>query len=233
MSLKLKLLLLAACCYALSGNSQTAIIDIKGYSPSELVLPENIYHLYNGKEYFHYAPSLYQGHPFFDTYSFINGSLEVDGKVFENVPMMYDLVTDQLIVQHFNNFNRIQLFRPDVKRFTLGDIIFVQFNIPGHSGFYQQISNGKIPFYIKRVKRIKDNLEGNRIRLEIEEENRFYILKEGKLAGVRKLKTLLNEMGDYRDEVRQYLKKNKIRKGKELVFTTAIAYYDQISANEN
>src|SRR5687768_18541522 len=58
--------------------------------------------LYNGKEYIGYLPM--EGHPFFSDADLHRGSVVYDGLPFDSVNMQYDLVKDELIIQHFDVF---------------------------------------------------------------------------------------------------------------------------------
>lgn len=227
------------CWHAMPAWSQTLVIDLSDeFTVKDLaVKAREASDLYDGKEYFHYAPSIFQGHPFFLKPEFVNGNVEYKGKLFTNVPLMYDCITDQLVLKHYNDFFRIQLFKDAVSSFTIGNSYFVNLSTTKHKGFYQELHKGKFTIYAKRIKRLKDNLEDKRVRKVVGVEDRFYYLKDGELVLIKNLKALLNEMGDKKGEVKKYVKKyvkkNKSNSNKELQYLLAVSYYDQIAAHEN
>src|SRR5215467_993637 len=57
--------------------------------------------LYNGIGTYDYMPGL-QGHPYFMDSAWKNGSVIYDGLSFKDVPMVYDLVKDEVVILHYN-----------------------------------------------------------------------------------------------------------------------------------
>src|SRR5271154_5846993 len=62
--------------------------------------------LYNGVEYRGYAENRSdKGHAYFINNDWADGTIDYDGSRYENVPLMYDLVTDKVILeQPYNLF---------------------------------------------------------------------------------------------------------------------------------
>jgi len=50
--------------------------------------------LYNGSQYLDYAFKLQRGHPFFNSTEFVKRIIYMDGMVFEDAVMIYDIVKD-------------------------------------------------------------------------------------------------------------------------------------------
>src|SRR5678810_197738 len=82
--------------------------------------------LYNGSEYLEYAYTLQEGHPFFQLPTFVNGNINLDGMMFHDVPMLYDIVKDQLIIQDFQRVYKINLPADRIQQFFLMDHLFVR-----------------------------------------------------------------------------------------------------------
>src|SRR6266513_6107437 len=57
--------------------------------------------LYNGSEYIEYAFTLQEGHPFFGSAAWVNGKIYFDGMIFHEVPILYDIVKDQVVIRDF------------------------------------------------------------------------------------------------------------------------------------
>src|SRR5437762_9179519 len=114
--------------------------------------------LYNGSEYIEYAYTLQEGHPFFQTANFVNGNINLDGMIFHEVPMLYDIFKDQLIIQDFQRVYKINLPADRVQQFFLWGHLFVRLNHsasdPIKTGFYDQLYKGKIALFARREKRI-------------------------------------------------------------------------------
>ncbi len=66
-------------------------------------------HLFNGKEDKGYAYRFDNGTPYFLTNDWSKGSLNYDGKVYENVSLLYDVVSDEVVYLYFDKISRIRL----------------------------------------------------------------------------------------------------------------------------
>jgi len=73
--------------------------------------------VYNGNEYIEYAYSLQEGHPFFKSSVFTKGDIYFDGMMFLGVPMLYDLIKDQVIIRDFHNIYKINLPANKIQQF--------------------------------------------------------------------------------------------------------------------
>jgi hypothetical protein len=190
--------------------------------------------LYNGIEHLGYSIRI-KGHAYFLQKELQSGRVVYDELEFVNVPMLYDLLKDQVIVQHSNGFSKLGLVSEKVKEFTLLNHHFIHLegdslsSSPIITGFYDELYTGKLTVLAKRMKivdeQIKDELEREFLQL-----NYFIIKKEGVYYAVKNYKGLLGILKDKAPAVKQYLRKNRIkfRKGPENAIVKATAYYDSI-----
>lgn len=81
--------------------------------------------LYNGSEYINYAYPIKDGHPFFETAQFNNGTIEYNGVRYEAVPLLYDEIIDEVIIKHVDGVSKIKLNKERVTSFYLLDHQFV------------------------------------------------------------------------------------------------------------
>src|SRR5262245_48884027 len=65
--------------------------------------------LYNGKEYVEYDVFITEGHAFFGSPEFMKGEIQLEQMIFRDVPILYDLIRDQLIVRDIRNVYKIVL----------------------------------------------------------------------------------------------------------------------------
>lgn len=190
--------------------------------------------LYNGIEHMGYSFRI-KGRAYFIQKELTKGSVVYDGLEFANVPIIYDLLKEQVIVQHNNSFSKVGLVSEKVKEFTLHKHHFIRLvidstsNLPITTGFYDEAYKGRLNVLIRRTKwieeTVKDELEREFISLDL-----FYIQKGETYYPVRSYKGLLAVLKDKSKEVKQYLRKNRIkfRKGPENAIVKAAAYYDSI-----
>src|SRR5258708_23904736 len=74
--------------------------------------------LYNGSEYIEYAFTLQEGHPFFESVAYVNGNIDFDGMIFHEVPMLYDIIKDQVVIRDFQKLYKINLPADKIRQFT-------------------------------------------------------------------------------------------------------------------
>ena len=191
--------------------------------------------LYNGIEHQGYSFKI-KGHAYFLQKELSIGTILYDELEFANVPMTYDLLKDQVIVQHSNSFSKVGLVSQKVKEFTLLNHHYIRItvdstsNTPLTTGFYDEVYKGNLNVLIKRTKwieeTVKDELEREFISLDL-----FFIQKGSVYYPVRNYKGLITVLKDRWKEVKQYLRKNKIkyRKGAENAIVKAVVYYDLLN----
>lgn len=191
--------------------------------------------LYNGIEHQGYSFKI-KGHAYFIQKELTTGTIVYDGLEFANVPMIYDLLKDQVVIQHNNSFSKLGLVSQKVKEFTLLNHHYIRItvdstsNTPLITGFYDEVYKGNLNVLIKRTKwieeTVKDELEREFISLDL-----FFIQKGGVYYPVRSYKGLMALLKDRSKEVKQYLRKNRIkyRKGRENAIVKAVVYYDLLN----
>jgi hypothetical protein len=187
--------------------------------------------LYNGKEYIGY-PQM-EGHPFFGDPDLHRGSVFYDGLLFDNVNMQYDLVKDELIIQHFDVFFKIVLISSKVKEFTLSNHHYRRMvkdsvnRLPVSTGYYDFLYEGNITLIAKRTKHI-DELVTDKIVRKIVEKNFYYVIRDSVYYPIRSYKSLLSLFKDKSKEIRQDLRRNhlKFRKNREGAIVRAVKFYD-------
>lgn len=188
--------------------------------------------LYNGVEFLGYSPRI-EGHAYFLNDEWQTGSLIYDGMEYRDVPLLYDIFKDNLVVRHFNNYFRIGLVREKVKEFSLLNHHFIRIeidslsNAPITTGFYDVLYSGRITAIAKRVKIVSETIT-YQLEQKFVQEDQYYIYMDGKYHPIKNSKDLLKVFKERNRDVRQYLSKNRIRykRGPEIAITKAVAYYD-------
>lgn len=191
--------------------------------------------LYNGIEHAGYSFKI-KGHAYFIQKELQTGTVVYDELEFANVRMLYDLLKDQVIVQYLNGFTKLGLISEKVKEFRLFDHHFVRLTAdslsrsPLLTGFYDEVYKGRLNVLVKRGKfieeSIKDELEREFVQLDL-----YFIQKEGVYYQVKNYKGLLTLLKDRSKEIKQYLRKSRIkyRKRAESAIVKAVEYYDSLN----
>jgi hypothetical protein len=191
-------------------------------------------HLYNGTEHKIYQ-SLNDEHPYFISDDWALGSIVYDNEINENVPMMYDLRNDKVVIDHFSSGNRIELVSKKISEFNLHGRHFVTLkpdsvNKEIEEGFYDQLYKGNISIYAKRTKLFEERIQANVLIRSFTEKNRYFLFKDGKYLSVNSKSAALEALSDKRKELKQQMSKSKIRykKEKEKWLVTLAGFYDTL-----
>ena len=232
------------CCFAFFTGFLYAQDTVSASDPRKPAIDTTIalYHqftdkqsrLYNGPEHIPYAPSL-EGHAYFLDKLIHKGTVVYDGMIYNDVKMQYDLIRDNLVIVHFDGFFRMNLVTEKVKEFSFNDHHYVRLErdsangLPFATGFYDKLYSGKLMVLAKRTKRIEETVTDKVIQ-KVTEKNFYYVYNGKEYNHVRSFKSLLSNVKDRSKEVRQYLRKSKIRyrKDRENAIVKAIEYYDSL-----
>jgi len=190
--------------------------------------------IYNGNEYIEYAFTLQEGHPFFKSSVFTNADIYFDGMLFLGVPMLYDLIKDQVVILDFHNQYKINLPANKIQQFILSDHVFVRivhnnFN-EMNTGFYEELYKGKTGLFAKRGKEIIEKRGSNAIDNVVNSTNAYYVMKKDIYYKFKNERSLLKILSDKKKEIQQYLKKNRVRykDDPERAMIMAIEYYNRL-----
>jgi hypothetical protein len=191
--------------------------------------------LYNGIEHLGYAYKI-KGHAYFLQRELSIGTIVYDELEFANVPMIYDLHKDQVIIQYLDAFSKVGLISSKVRSFSLLDHHFIRLQgdsasgSPIITGFYDEIYTGKTEVVVKRGKFIEEIVK-EEVEREFIETTTVFVQKEGKYYAIKTYKTLLTVLKDKAPQVKQYLRKNRIkfRKGPENTILKAVVFYDSLN----
>jgi hypothetical protein len=193
--------------------------------------------LFNGVEYKSF-PEPYEGHPFFESEYIEEGSITYYGEYYQNVPMQYDLVHDELIIEHYDQkgyVGLVKLHQKKISSFALLDHTFVRVGSQAganiRDGFYDLLYDGDVKILSKRKKSIAEDLSQQHLTVSFPIKNSYYLFKENKYYPIRNKGSLLKALKDKRKDLNQFANKNKasFSSNKEYGMIKLAEYYDQIS----
>lgn len=209
---------------------QTAGISAEAASYQEKIRSSG--DLYYGTEHMGYSQRL-QGFAYFLSPDWQKGWVSYKGTVYTEVQMKYDLVADELVVLHPNNFFPVTLYSPSVDSFQLAGETFIyvgKANTAGleRPGFYQKLVTGKLSILAKRSKIIEETTR-TEVEKKIEVRDRFFVLSRGTATPITSEESLLQYTGDQARKIRAYLREKEIRfrKQKEAAIVAAAIFYNQ------
>ncbi len=189
--------------------------------------------LYNGTEHTGYSPNI-KGHAYYFTREWQNGTVHYDGVLYQDVPVLYDMYKDQVIVRHFSDIFTVGLVSPKVTWFTIPAHRFIRVEaLPTENirtGFYEVLFEGKITALARRTKTMSEYI-GNTMEYEFMEHTQYLIKKDSVYHIIRNEGKLLDVLNDQRPAVKQHLRKNRIRfrKTPELAIVKAVEFYETLN----
>lgn len=192
--------------------------------------------LYNGRMYPGYLVKL-RGIPFFKTDKFNNGDLILNGMLYKDLPLMYDIIKDVVILQHYNKVQKIQLPSEDVDRFSFSGHTFTRIekdsalrNVPP-AGFYELMYEGQVQLLAKRKKSLQEVRLDRVVEYEVIEKNRYFIKKGSSYYAVKSPGSVLRVFKDRKKELAKILKAAETdqSKNRESILLFLAREYDKLS----
>lgn len=192
-------------------------------------------HLYTGEAYPKYDAGI-KGDPFFMVTQMQNGDIFYDGSLYKDVPMLYDISRDKIIINRYNGNERIQLLTEKIKYLAFEGHKFENFattegkedNIS--KKLYDVLFNGKATLLVQRIKNIKHGLKAED-PYSFVEEDAFFIRNENNLFVVNNRNDVLPALNDKKNEVKAFIRKNrlKFKKNKEGDLIKTVNYYESLN----
>lgn len=190
--------------------------------------------LYNGRAWRNLYYKI-KGDQFLFSTEFLTGSVTVEGKTFNNLPLKYDIFNDELLAITDHGII-LQLNKEMIDLFTMNyqDQIFNFKKLDADSlnslsGYVNVLYDGGTSLYIKYKKEILLLAVENKYDM-FNQINRIFVEKNGKIFKVNSKGELLKLLGDQKHQVRSFIRSNKIRISRKNPdsFKQVIEYYDKL-----
>jgi hypothetical protein len=189
--------------------------------------------IYNAPLYDRHIPAFTAGDPFLYSDSFSIGTIGYNGLVYTDIPVLYDVVRDELITRTLNGF-AIALIKLKVDSFSYAGHSFI--NLSNDSAadtksYFERLYNGNIQFVAKRKKTVQISSGTLALERRLDVQDRYYLYRDGLLETVKNKNGLLNALKDKKNVLQQFIKHNnlKLKKSFEEDAARVVAYYDQLN----
>jgi hypothetical protein len=192
--------------------------------------------LLSGTEYLNYTPGNTTGNQFFSSNIAQLGNVYYDGLYFSQVPLLYDLKLDQLIVFDVARNINIRLIKERVASFTLAGRRFVRL-VPDPAagqpaGFYDVLVDGSPQLLARHTKKTVEETAQQHLVITYTEASRLFISKDRQLTEITNLKTLLNALPEHKAELQKYARSNNLAFGadaREASAAQLVSYYHTLA----
>jgi hypothetical protein len=194
-------------------------------------------HIYTGYEY--YTPDRnIKGSPYFLADGPIPATLFYDDSYYQNIPALYDLVRDQLIINRLGQNFKISLVGDKLTAFSIHNHEFIRISrdsaggIELPTGFYDKRYAGKTTILVKRKRRLQEVLYYGTTTSEYVDENIYYIITGGQIVQVDSKSAVLDLFKSKKTEIKSFVRKNKLnfKSDFEKTIVAIAAYYDQLTS---
>lgn len=196
-------------------------------------------HLYNGTEYIDYKKPHFEGNQFFVSKAAVRGNIFYDGAWHTGVPLLYDLVTDEVVAPHNSSGLLLKLITSKIDTFQLHGHTFVRLEADSANqevlqpGFYDLLHRGNTQFLVRRSRNMQDKATPTGMEGEFRVDDTFYIRKDGNYYEVNSRRSVYKVFKDRKKQLQQYARSNrlKFRKQREEAILALTRYYDSLSAD--
>ena len=213
-----------------SSNQSSPYNNIKAYYQKEI---GDKSHLYIGKEYAKYKSGI-KGTQFFISTQMQNSAIFYDGTLYEDVPLLYDLVRQEVVINRYDDNTRIKLLNEKIKYFIISGHRFENFafrerNNHNINDFYDIIFDGKADVLVNRIKKVEMTLNPEDPP-KFTERDKIFIQNENNIYTVDKTNSILKALNDKKDMVRTFIRKNKFKfkNNAEEEIVKTVAYYETL-----
>lgn len=184
---------------------------------------------------FEFYDVLSPSNPYFkDSLAFTNGTVNYDGAVYKNVPLLYDLHKQLLVTYLYNGVSKISLFNDHVTEFDVRGHHFINYkpdsvNRKMDAGFYDEIYSGKHRLLVRRIKSRQE--ESLTLKIIFIPKTEYYIKMGDKYIAVNSKGKLLDVFKEKKKELKKYISNANLdfSENKERAILNTVTYYDQIS----
>jgi hypothetical protein len=173
---------------------------------------------------------------FQDTTAFINGSVNYEGVVYNDVPLIYDMYRDMLVSRNYNGFSVFYFLSYRVSNFDLSGHHFIRF-VPDNlnknidEGYYEELYNNKLQILARRGKAILEEKDATPVKYTFYNNFNYFLKLHGTYYNINSQGKLLDALKDKKKELKQYLKTKNIRyqDNPEQNMVLLASYYAQLT----
>jgi hypothetical protein len=197
------------------------------------LFPEN--GLFNGGEYVNYEGTLAGGYPYYGPDRTETGWVYYNGIRYDHLKLLYDVVLDVVAIRSPNDGFSIALQSERLRAFSMEGHLFVRVVKDSvndvRTGFYEILYQGKVQLMRRSTKNIQEYTNNLKVERFVYSDSSYYLVRGDHFFAVNHKKSLLSAMADHRKPVQTYMRKNKLKIGKEKDDTLEkiVAYYDGLT----
>lgn len=192
--------------------------------------------LFNGMEYVDPLDNKKQiGHPYYFNDDWEEGFVYYDGQLYEHVLLRYNILEDNLLIDHAQSHATIKMNIEKIKYFGINKHTFVWLESdPGNTieeGFYDLLYSDKSKVYARRYKTTIDIAEEKVMEVKFVDKIKLFLVRGDKYYTITNKNSALNAFGDFKSQMKKFISQDKInfRSDLEAALIAMTAYYDELN----
>jgi hypothetical protein len=190
--------------------------------------------IYNGSIYLRPIQT-HTGHVYYKSDSLTSGQVVYDGVLYENVPLLYDELKNELVTTDITGLSLVQLIKDKVASFTIYSSTFIHhfagadsLGLKSH-GFFRLLYDGKMKVFQRETKFLRQKIvRENEYNRYIDTQSGYWISSEKGLHRISNYRDLLNVFGNKKKQVQEHLRSKgiKFRQQTEQTLVEAVSFYE-------
>ncbi|MDO3645072.1 hypothetical protein [Mucilaginibacter sp. L3T2-6] len=195
--------------------------------------------VYSGPEYYFYDPHIKGNAYYQDSNGFSKGSVYFDGTLYNNMSLLYDVNTDQLVGLFPNHISKFILHKEKVTAFDYLGSHFINISkdtLPDNTAlepaYYRQLYAGKSEVLARYTKSMQTSTStSNLVEYYFSVKNYFYIRKNNVFHSVSGKGSVLSLFKERKAALRKFIKDNNIdfKDKPEEAMVKVANWYDHLS----
>lgn len=186
--------------------------------------------LFIGKMEPGYSSAAYKNHPYWFEEDFLRGEVMYKGLLYRDVLLRYDVFLQQLVVKTPVKQSNVNVPMLEVESFTMGETAFT-----AHEGeFMAVLYDGSRVRLLERMRiNLKEDTEQTKVQYEFKRQMNFFVLHDGKMTEVGKMRSVLKQFPELEKELKRYAKMNRLnfRENRKSSLMSILKYVDELLVN--
>ena len=191
--------------------------------------------IFRGAEYRRFPYQTLNGIIYFQSANLANGNVVYYDRPYNDVRLLYDQMTDELITVDITGNSFIRLFSPKVRSFNIhgASFIFVHDSLKSATGgFWQVLINSEVKLYKKEIKTIADKIVDHKMSPVVSVQTRYRVVSRNGEHDVRDRSSLTEALADQKEAIAAFHRHNRRRfrkAGFETMATETVQYYNEMA----
>ena len=190
--------------------------------------------IYRGEEYLRFPHRISNGIASYKADTITSGEIVYYNRLYKNVPLVYDQITDELVTLDFSGGVMIRMFTPEIKSFRIYGADFIYFTDTSNAdkqGFWEVLVDADTRLLKREIKLIQERIINSRIGYVILPKLFYRIFHKGKYYDVEDRGQMIDIFNHKKLQVQSFLKANRrrFRKGGfEVMLKATTNHYNEI-----